>query len=49
MQELHHQPGEALECPRDTDGRIDLDEDALGRLDVDLEFPSLVDGGVEEG
>lgn len=49
MQELDHQPCESLERTRDTDGRADLDEDALGGMDVDLEFSGFVDGGIEEG
>lgn len=49
MQELHHQTRETLECSWDTDGRVDLDEHSLAGLDVDLEFSSLVDGGVEKG
>lgn len=49
MQELDHQARESLKGTRDTDGRADFDENALGGVDVDLEFPSFVDGRIEEG
>lgn len=48
VQQLHHQTGEALERARDADGRADLDEDALGRVDVDLKLARLVDGRVQQ-
>lgn len=43
-----HQAREALERARDADARVDLDEDALGRLDVDLQQAGLVQRRVEE-
>lgn len=49
VQELDHEAGEALEGARDADRGRDFDEDALGGVDVDLEFAGFVDGGVEEG
>lgn len=49
MQQLDHQTGEALEGTRDADRGRDLDQDALGGRDEDLEFTGLVDGRVEEG
>lgn len=48
MQKLDHETGEALEGARNADGRVDLDQDPFGGMDVDLEFASLVDGRVEE-
>lgn len=49
MKELNHQTGETLEGTRDTNGRVDFDEDALGGLDVYLEVAGFVDGRIEEG
>jgi hypothetical protein len=49
MEELDHQPGESLKGTGNANAGVDLDEDALGGMDVDLEFTGLVDGGVEEG
>jgi hypothetical protein len=49
MKELDHQAGESLKCPGNADCRADFDEDTLGSVDVYLEFPSLVDGRVEQG
>jgi hypothetical protein len=48
VQQLHHETGESLERSGNSDRRGDLDEDALGGVDVDLELSSLVDGGVKE-
>lgn len=48
MQQLHHETGEALERPGNAHRRRNLDQDALGRLDVNLQLPRLVDGGVKE-
>ena len=45
---MNHETGESLEGTRDADRRTDFDEDALGGVDVDLEFTGLVDGRVEE-
>lgn len=36
VQELHHKTGEAFEGTWDADSRVHLDEDALGRVNVDL-------------
>lgn len=49
VEELDHQTGEPLERPWDSDGRVDLDEDLVGGVDVHLELAGLVDGRVEEG
>lgn len=49
MKKLYHQPGEAFECARDTNGGRDFDEDAFGGGDVDLEEAGFVYGRVEEG
>lgn len=43
VQELNHQTGKSLEGSRDADGRVDLDQDALGGVDVDLKLACLVD------
>lgn len=48
MQQLHHQTRESLERAWDAHSWVDLDENALRRLDVDLELASFVDWGVEE-
>lgn len=47
MEELYHQTGKAFEGSRYPDGRTDFDENTLGRVNVDLQLPSFVDGGVE--
>lgn len=49
VQQLHHQAGKTLESARNPDGRIDFDEDALGGMDVNLQFTRLVDRRVEQG
>lgn len=49
VQELHHQTGKALEGSGDADGGRNLDQDALGGVDVDLQLASLVDRRVEQG
>lgn len=49
VQQLDHQTGEALEGTGNADGGRDLNQDALGRVDVDLQFASLVDGRVKQG
>lgn len=49
VQELHHQTGEALKGTRNAHRRAHLDEHALGRVDVNLQFAGFVDGRVEEG
>lgn len=48
VEQLHHETGEPLECSRDTDGRVDFDQDALGGVDENLEPTGLVHGGVEK-
>lgn len=48
MEKLDHETSEALEGTRDSDGGRNLDEDALGGVDVDLQLASLVDGRVEQ-
>ena len=49
VQQLHHQPREALEGARDADRGRDFDQHAFRRRDVDLQLAGFVDGGVEEG
>ena len=44
-----HEPTEPLEGAGNTDMGVDLDEDALGGVDVHLEEASLVERRVEEG
>jgi hypothetical protein len=44
LEELHHQPSESLKGTWDSDGRIDLDKNSLGSVDVDLQLAGLVDG-----
>lgn len=48
LQQLHHQPSESLECPRDTNLWIDLDQYTLRCMDVDLQQSSLVKRGVQQ-
>lgn len=43
MEELNHQASETFECPRYSDGGADLDEYALGGMDVDLQSTGFVD------
>lgn len=45
---LTHQSAEPLECPRNADARVDLNQDTLGRLHVDLQSACLVERGVEK-
>lgn len=49
VQELDHETGETLEGSGDANGGADFDEDTFGGGDVDLEFASFVDRGVEKG
>lgn len=49
VEKLHHQTREPLEGSRDADGRRHLNQHPLGRLDVDLQLPGLVDGGIQQG
>lgn len=44
-----HETAKPLERPRDSDCRVDLNEDALGSVDVDLEATGLVERRVEQG
>jgi hypothetical protein len=48
VEKLYHQTGETLERSGYADGRADFDQDAFGRVDVNLQFASLVDRRVEE-
>lgn len=48
MEELDHQASKALEGSRYAHSWADLDENALGSVNVDLEFAGFVDGRVEE-
>lgn len=44
VEQLDHQTGEPLERSRNAHGGIDLDENALGRVNEDLKAASLIDG-----
>lgn len=48
MEQLHHQTRKALEGSGNPNGRADLDQDTLGGVNEDLQFPGLVDRRVEE-
>lgn len=48
VQQLNHETGETLESTGNADRGRDLDEDALGGVDVDLQAAGLVDGRVEQ-
>lgn len=49
VQQLDHETGKPFERSGNAHGRADLNEDALGGMDVDLESAGFVDGGIEEG
>jgi hypothetical protein len=49
VQKLYHETGKTLERSGNADWGRDLDQDALGGMDVDLELAILVDGGIQEG
>lgn len=49
MEELNHQASKSLKGTWDSDGWADLDQDAFGRVDVDLKLAGLVDRRVEKG
>lgn len=36
VKQLHHKPSETFECPGNTHGRANLDQDPFGGVDVDL-------------
>lgn len=48
VQQLNHQAGKALKRPWNPNVRVDLDQDALGGVDVDLKQPRLVERRVEQ-
>lgn len=48
MQQLNHQACKPLEGSRNANTRADFDQNALGGVDVNLEFAGLVDWRVEE-
>lgn len=48
VKQLNHETGESLEGSGNSDGGRDFDENALGGVDINLEFSSLVDGGIKE-
>ena len=48
MKELDHETSKTLERSGNTDGGVDLNQYTLGRLDVDLKLPGLVDGRVKK-
>jgi hypothetical protein len=41
-----HKTRETLERSRNSHSRVDFDEDALGRLHVDLQFTRLIQGRI---
>lgn len=49
VQQLHHQSSKSLEGAGYSHRWADLDEDALGGMNVYLEFSSLVEWRVEQG
>lgn len=49
MQQLHHQTSESLKGTWDSDSRRDLDQDAFGCVDIDLQSASFVDGRIQKG
>ena len=48
VQQLNHKTGESLECPGNADSWADLDQDAFGGVDIDLQLAGFVDGRVEQ-
>ncbi len=49
MQELHHQTSKPLECSGDSHRRRHLDQNALRRVNINLEFACLVNGRIQQG
>jgi hypothetical protein len=49
VQKLHHETGKTLERSGNADWGRDLNQDALGGMDIDLELAGLVDWGIQEG
>ena len=49
MKQLDHETSKSLECPGYSNGWGNFDQDALGGVDVYLEFSCFIDRGVEEG
>ena len=48
VEKLYHQPSESFEGSWDPHSRADLNEDAFGRVYVNLQLPSLIDGGIKQ-
>lgn len=48
MKQLHHETRKPLEGSGNSNRRADLDQDALGGVDENLQFAGLVDRRVEE-
>lgn len=48
VQQLDHQPGKSLESTRNANAGVHFNQDTLGGVNEDLQFPGLVDGRVEE-
>lgn len=48
VEQLNHQTGEPLERSRNAHRGIDFDQNALGRVDENLEAAGLVDGRIQE-
>ena len=48
VKKLDHKSSEAFESSRYADGRANLDENAFGRMDIDLELAGFIDRRIEE-
>ncbi len=49
MEELNHKTGESFESSWYSDSGADFNEDSSSGVDVDLKFPRLIDGRVQQG
>jgi hypothetical protein len=48
VEKLDHEACESLKGTRNSNSRADFNEDSFGGVDVDLEFPGLIDWRIEE-
>jgi hypothetical protein len=48
VEQLDHQTSKPLERSGNADGRVDLDQNTLGRVNENLKAASLVDGRVQK-
>jgi hypothetical protein len=48
VQQLNHQSSKSFECAWDADCRTDFDENTFGRMNIDLQSSSFVDGRIEK-